>query len=92
MSNTLSRCWIYKSSKKEEMYLYLAAEDGFEVVPDELINHFGKAQFVMELELSPDRKLARENLQTVIKNLIENGFHLQMPPVLKPELYHGNSD
>lgn len=91
MSNTRV-CWIYKSSKKDEMYLYLARQDDFEVVPSELMKRFGQAQLVMELELSPDKKLARENTQVVINNLLENGFHLQLPPVLKPELYHGNLD
>ena len=91
MSNTRV-CWIYKSSKKDEMYLYLARQDDFEVVPSELMKRFGQAQLVMELELSPDKKLARENTLVVINNLLENGFHLQLPPVLKPELYHGNLD
>jgi len=91
MSNTRV-CWIYKSSKKDEMYLYLARQDDFEVVPSELMKRFGQAQLVMELELSSDKKLARENTQVVINNLLENGFHLQLPPVLKPELYHGNLD
>ena len=91
MSNTRV-CWIYKSSKKDEMYLYLARQDDFEAVPSELMKRFGRAQLVMELELSPDKKLARENIQVVINNLLENGFHLQLPPVLIPELYHGNLD
>ena len=92
MSTKFSPCWIYKSSKKDEMYLYLAREDDFEVVPEELMKRFGQARFVMQLELSPEKKLARENTQTVINNLLEKGFHLQMPPVLTPELYHGNAD
>lgn len=74
------------------MYLYLARQDDFEAVPDELMKRFGQAQFVMQLALSPDKKLARENTQTVLQNLFENGFHLQMPPILNPELYHGNAD
>jgi uncharacterized protein YcgL (UPF0745 family) len=36
--------------------------------------------FVMELELSPDRKLAREDVNKVIHNLETQGFHVQMPP------------
>ena len=85
-------CWIYKSSKKDEMYIYLANRDDFEVVPSELLNRFGKPELVMELKLSPEKKLARENTRIVLDNLSDKGFHLQMPPVLKPELYHGNQD
>lgn len=87
-----STCWIYKSPKKDEMYLYIPRQDNFEDVPELLLQKFGKPLFVMELELSPERKLARENVETVLNNLAENGFHLQMPPDLKPSLYHGNED
>lgn len=74
------------------MYLYLPRQDNFEDVPELLLQKFGKPLFVMELELNPERKLARENIETVLNNLAENGFHLQMPPDLKPSLYHGNED
>ena len=74
------------------MYLYVPRQDDFEEVPEILLKKFGVPHFVMELELTPERKLARENTETVLQNLAENGFHLQMPPELKPSLYHGNED
>ena len=89
---TSKTCWIYKSPKKDEMYLYLGRKDDFEDIPELLLQKFGTPVFVMELELNAGRKLARENAQTVINNLDEQGFHLQMPPDLKPSLYHGNED
>jgi uncharacterized protein YcgL (UPF0745 family) len=33
----------------------------------------------MELEISPDSKLAREDASTVVRNLEAKGFHLQLP-------------
>ena len=84
--------WIYRSSRKDEMYLYLAAEEDFGPVPEALMHRFGQPLFVMELELNQQRQLAREDVLKVIRNLRENGFHLQMPPTLVPELYHGNED
>jgi uncharacterized protein len=83
-------CWIYKSPRKDEMYLYLAREDGFDAVPDALLTQFGKPVFVMEIELHEGRTLAREDVNQVRANLRARGFHLQMPPALKPGLYHGN--
>lgn len=74
------------------MYLYVEKKDNFEDIPEVLMQKFGHPVYVMELELTPERKLARENTQTVMDNLSENGFHLQMPPELKPTLYHGNED
>jgi uncharacterized protein YcgL (UPF0745 family) len=34
----------------------------------------------MQLEITPERKLARENAADVLKGIEENGFFLQMPP------------
>ena len=91
MENSLP-CWVYRSRRKQEMYLYLAAEAGFDRVPEELLHRFGEAVLVIELELSPQRRLAREDVRRVIANLRSQGFHLQMPPQLQPDLYHGNLD
>ena len=85
-------CWIYKSPLKEEMYLYVAEEEGFDPVPDALMARFGKPLFIMELELHEGRTLAREDVTQVMQNLNTRGFHLQMPPKLEPRLYHGNAD
>ncbi len=45
----------------------------------------------MELELHPDRHLAREDVNKVIGNLRNIGYHLQMPPNLVPDLYDGET-
>lgn len=73
------RCEIYKSSKKQDTYLYLATRDDFSNVPDALLKMIGQPIHVMELDLRPERKLAREDVQEVLRNLHERGWHLQMP-------------
>jgi uncharacterized protein YcgL (UPF0745 family) len=73
-------CYIYRSSKKEELYLFLAEEDNFECVPDEVRKLFGVPKKAMELELTPQTKLARSKPAEVLVNLKERGFHFQMPP------------
>lgn len=88
--NQAIRCWIYKSPRKNEMYLYLPEKDKFSDLPTALVGQFGTPQFVMELELDPERKLARADAKQVISDLESQGFHLQMPPRLDPDLYHGN--
>ncbi|MCU7959659.1 MAG: YcgL domain-containing protein [gamma proteobacterium symbiont of Bathyaustriella thionipta] len=67
------------------MYLYLAAEDAFDSAPQELMQTFGKPVFVMQLLLDSNKPLAREDIQTVLQNLAENGWHLQMPPHTHPD-------
>ena len=82
-------CDIYKSSKKDEMYLYIARpdqptdaqqEEPLSVLSDALRNAFGRATFVMNLELSESKKLARVNVLHVMDALQTKGFFIQMPP------------
>jgi uncharacterized protein len=74
------QCFIYKSQKKDFLYLYVAKKDDFSKVPDSLFDHFGKMEFVMDIELTPERNLSREDAGKVIKNLNEQGFFVQLPP------------
>lgn len=78
-------CAIYKSSKKLDLYLYIREKDEFSDIPEPLMKSMGEPQFVMELELQPDRKLARADVQEVMRSLEEKGFYVQMPPE-KPEI------
>ena len=78
------KTFIYKSTKKEELYLYIINKDDFSDVPQSLYDSMGREPvFVMELELSSDRPLAREDVIKVMQNLETQGFHVQMPP--RPE-------
>lgn len=81
-------CWIYRSSRKDDLYLYLQEVDNFERVPEALMRLFGTPTLVMELRLHPQRTLAREDVGQVIKNLRHQGFHLQMPPTIEPAILH----
>jgi len=72
-------CFIYRCSLKPDMYIYLAEEDVFDNVPKEIFNSLGIVEFCMELEITADKKLAREDTATVLNNLKEHGFHLQLP-------------
>jgi uncharacterized protein YcgL (UPF0745 family) len=78
------QCFIYKSQKKEDLYLYIDKKDDFSKVPELLFNRFGKMTFVMELELTPERKLSREDTGKVLASLEERGFFVQMPPTQVP--------
>ncbi len=84
--------FIYKSLKKDELYLYLNKKDDFSKIPDSLLKSFGRLEFVMELDISPERKLAREDVDKVMTSLLDKGFFVQMPSTVIPEiLYLKNS-
>jgi len=77
----MMKTYIYKSSRKDELYIYITTKDDFSSVPQTLYDSMGKEPvFVMELTLSADKPLARENVIKVIENLQEQGYHVQMPP------------
>ena len=78
-------CKVYRSEKKAETYLYLADNLPFDELPEELRNHFGEATFVLSLELSENRKLARVDVTRVLESLKEAGYYLQLPPELPVE-------
>ncbi|MGZ8226409.1 MAG: YcgL domain-containing protein [Methylococcaceae bacterium] len=73
------QCFIYKSLKTEFLYLYILKKDDFSSVPEALVNAMGKIEFVMDLELSPERKLACEDVEKVIEHLKDKGFFVQIP-------------
>ena len=76
-------CSIYRSSRIEDMYLYVDKKEDLTRVPEELLKTFGKPELAMTLALHPERKLARADIGKVLESIAQNGFYLQMPP--KPE-------
>jgi len=74
------QAYVYKSLKKADTYVYLAARDDFARLPEPLRTQLGALEFVLDLALTPERKLAREDVAVVRDNLVLLGFHLQFPP------------
>jgi uncharacterized protein YcgL (UPF0745 family) len=72
--------YVYKSQRKADTYVYLAAREDFERLPEPLRTQLGPLAFVLDVELTPGRKLAREDAAAVRANLVARGFHLQFPP------------
>ncbi|HTL14275.1 MAG TPA: YcgL domain-containing protein [Thermomonas sp.] len=72
--------FVYKSLKKADTYVYLAARDDGARLPDPLRAQLGPLQFVLQVDLAPGRRLARENPDVVRANLVDRGFHVQFPP------------
>jgi hypothetical protein len=74
--------YVYKSQRKADTYLYLAKRDDFDCVPAPVRAPLGTLQFVMELALTPERRLARADAAVVRANLQSRGFYLQLPPTV----------
>jgi len=78
--------FVYSSSRKNGYYIYLAEKDNFEAIPESIRPGLGPLNYALTFELDKSRKLASEDPQQVMKNLVDNGFHLQISdPVLTSE-------
>lgn len=78
------QCFVYRSVRHVDAYVFVPRADDFGDLPVDLREHLGSLEFAMELELTPDRPLARTNGQTVIDRIAEYGFYLQLPDRWKP--------
>ncbi|NOG32275.1 YcgL domain-containing protein [Halomonas sp. TBZ9] len=73
-------CEVFRSPRKEEMYLYVDKRNGLADVPEVLLERFGKPISIMTLMLTPDKPLARANSADVLAAIRDKGFYFQMPP------------
>lgn len=56
--------YVYKSQRRADTYVYLAARDDFARLPEPLRTQLGPLAFVLDVELTPERGLAREGEKT----------------------------
>jgi len=73
-------CFVYRSEKKQGMFLYLKLKDDFSCVPESLIKLLGETTYSFEFDLNKDRKLVKLDAKEVIKTMTDKGYFLQMPP------------
>lgn len=75
-------CFVYKGTKKQDHFLYLHQQIGSAdsaELPQALLDLLGELEFVIEFDLSPDRKLPNADSASVIAQLKDKGYFLQMP-------------
>lgn len=73
-------CFVYASRRKPGLYVYLPRENDWSDVPEQIQHYLGTTERVLEVELTPDRQLARCTGAEVITAIEQQGFYLQMPP------------
>lgn len=80
------QCHVYRSSKRDDTYVYLRERDAFGLLPPNIATTLGELHFVLEVALTPERKLAREDAAVVRANLAARGFHIQFPPKVEGDV------
>lgn len=80
---------VYKSLRKADTYVYLRTRDEFALIPEAVRAPLGELAFVLSVELTPGRRLARADADVVRRNLADRGFHLQLPPTVLDPMVDG---
>lgn len=80
---------IYKFSKKEDLYVYIARpdypndtdqiKDWLAILPKDFRQALGGESFVMHLDVGATDKLARVDKAEVLEKLTTQGYFVQMP-------------
>jgi uncharacterized protein YcgL (UPF0745 family) len=73
------RCFVHKSLRKADTYVYLREPDGA-ALPPALRESLEPLQQVLELDLVPTRRLAQADAAHVLEALERQGYYLQLPP------------
>lgn len=79
-------CDVYRSPREEEMYLYVDKLEGTAHVPEKLLELFGRPRHLMTMLLTPEKKLARAEAESILEEIRERGYYLQMPPARDDEM------
>lgn len=58
-------CYIYRSAKKLDTYLYLPNKDNLDSLPEGLDKLLGQLDFVMQLDLCKIKRLENAELEEV---------------------------
>ena len=72
-------CFVYKSLRKSDTYLYVNKRDDFTAVPDTLKQMLGDLEYIMEVDLDQRKRLAQTDSRQVRQQLQQQGFYLQLP-------------
>lgn len=73
-------CLVYRSTARQGAYLFVRRSEDLDDVPEALLARLGRLEFALEVELHPQRQLARTTGAQVMRQLEEQGFYLQLPP------------
>ncbi len=71
---------VFRSTQVNDMYVFVDAVEGIDVLPDPLRRRFGKGVPAFDFVLTPERSLARVTAQALHTALERDGYYLQMPP------------
>jgi uncharacterized protein YcgL (UPF0745 family) len=76
---------VFRSARKAETYLYLPKGADPASLPASLRQVFGRLEYVLGMNLTAERRLARYTGAEVLDAIVAQGFFLQMPETPRPD-------
>ncbi len=73
---------VYRSKRVADMYLYIDGSSDPMSLPADLLKRFGRPVETLRFKLTEDRSLARVETKQVLEAIANQGYYLQLPPVL----------
>jgi len=77
------QCYVYKGVNNDDHFLFLNQEFDQDNLPDDfpeaILRLMGELNFVVEFELTSERKLAQADADHVLADMKAHGYYLQMP-------------
>ncbi|MGM0569234.1 YcgL domain-containing protein [Marinobacter sp.] len=70
---------VFRSTRRDETYLYVRRGKDWNELPESLREIFGKPAPALDLVLTPDRRLARTTGKEVLEAIAEKDYYLQLP-------------
>ena len=71
---------VFRSARREGMYLIVDRAEGTARVPESLLAGFGAPQPSLVFMLTATRSMAQAQAPVVLVAIAEQGYYLQMPP------------
>lgn len=71
---------VYASRRQAGTYVWLCRRDDFDSLPDTLRERLGELRFVLELDLTAERRLPNADAAAVLARLEDQSWYLQLPP------------
>ena len=75
------QAYVYKSLRKPDTYVYLRKRDDFAVMPDPVRLPLGELAFVLEVALTPERRLAQADAAVAQAAVLLGAFRQAGLPV-----------
>jgi len=74
------QCLVYRSRRRADTYVLVESAEALADLPAGLHSLVGELEFAFEFALTPGRRLARTEAETVAASIRQTGYYLQLPP------------